>query len=1279
MKTQLPFRHLSIRVPWHDASWDGTVCRSPLSNNACLCLKGISESRDDVWESANAGAHVADLGDKIPPCLRERGGFMSSRSSTISIKHKLGHDEDYKHIMPTPFEVPAYSVPGVPFNWLNRDGAIAREERLGIGYDHGREPMERWKEKGAWVLHPANQRACLESFWSAILPSRSLVFFYAKAIPGIEDNRRVLIGAARVSELKPLREYIKGDPAGVGAWVWERAVVHTLRPNFTDGFLMPYHDLLRRIGNGDPLHLPDYVAFAPEEHRGEFSYATEHVTGDAALGALEEMRRCLDRCAKVTTGPWDRVHSWINDRIIEVRRQRGVCPGLGAALTAFGMPLGEIVAAALTTNIRDDDDPWQLVEKCFADNKTLPAPLRAQVTVSLQAKWNHLPKSRRAFLRLISRLALTADQAAMIWREEERGAAGIRSSAEEILANPYLISEQWTQPAARVSTQTDEEGNEEEETTVIPQPSFWTVDRAVYLPKALAAHHPLPGPEVRWEADDSRRVRALLGYILRASEREGHTALPQQLLLERAVSLAVEPSANVDADLITALRAKWESAPEDEDPDPELVFHGIRDGSFMVQTRKREAVTQKIRNLSRRVRLLKRWSVAADWAGLLNGHLPANDGSTREKKAREEKAAALAELVAARFSVLVGPAGTGKTSILKTLLNEPNIKNGGVLLLAPTGKARVRVQTQTGHTAQTIAQFLFRLQRYNGATGVYCINPDADGVTQFKTVIVDEASMLTEDQLAALLDAIKAVERVVLVGDPGQLPPIGVGRPFADLVEALRPAEEIWPCVAVGYAELTQRMRQDQRGGIEPLDLQFAEFFSGRVADDGILHHLAANPEDERLRCVRWEDAEDFRAKLRQTLREEFALPDNDLGGLCGTLGGTAGNGGWYFNRGAELRIEDWQILSPMNLAPGGTEELNRILHAEMRGGMVKYANGWQDLKFRVIKPLGAQQIVYGSKVINTVNRPHSAKYVWPRQGDGDSKPLLYLANGEIGVITGRCLFAKDGKKPWFPAQIEVCFASQPGFAYSFLASGFGDEGEAPLQLAYAITIHKSQGSEFKKTFVVLPKTAATLCRELLYTALTRHKEKVILLHEGDLRDLAHWASGSASATAQRFTTVNLQEPEPARRPLPVKVKDSSTGREGWYEQYLIHRTRSEILVSSKAEVVVANELDYAREKRWLDYVYEERLTATDGSSRLPDFTIRDKLDRTFYWEHCGMPDNPAYAKRWQEKLAWYSAQGIERWHPESQPDGQLIVTEDKGGRLDASKVKEIVRSIFAA
>ena len=77
-------------------------------------------------------------------------------------------------------------------------------------------------------------------------------------------------------------------------------------------------------------------------------------------------------------------------------------------------------------------------------------------------------------------------------------------------------------------------------------------------------------------------------------------------------------------------------------------------------------------------------------------------------------------------------------------------------------------------------------------------------------------------------------------------------------------------------------------------------------------------------------------------------------------------------------------------------------------------------------------------------------------------------------------------------------FSSHPGYTYNFYSSDFNEENEAILELAYAITVHKSQGSDFSRTFVVIPDLPIMLCRELLYTALTRQKERVIVLFQGD-------------------------------------------------------------------------------------------------------------------------------------------------------------------------------------
>src|SRR5262249_39657885 len=152
-----------------------------------------------------------------------------------------------------------------------------------------------------------------------------------------------------------------------------------------------------------------------------------------------------------------------------------------------------------------------------------------------------------------------------------------------------------------------------------------------------------------------------------------------------------------------------------------------------------------------------------------------------------EQADALERVTTRKLSVLVGRAGTGKTSVIGALLASPLLHADGVLLLAPTGKATVQLRKRApGALAQNIAQFLYGLRRYDGSRQRVKFEGNAP-YRGAKTVVIDECSMLTEDQLAAVLEALDPayVKRIILVGDPYQLPPIGVGRPFADLVAHL--------------------------------------------------------------------------------------------------------------------------------------------------------------------------------------------------------------------------------------------------------------------------------------------------------------------------------------------------------------------------------------------------------------------------------------------------------------------------------------------------------------
>lgn len=299
-------------------------------------------------------------------------------------------------------------------------------------------------------------------------------------------------------------------------------------------------------------------------------------------------------------------------------------------------------------------------------------------------------------------------------------------------------------------------------------------------------------------------------------------------------------------------------------------------------------------------------------------------------------------------------------------------------------------------------------------------------------------------------------------------------------------------------------------------------------------------------------------------------------------------------------------------------------------------------------KPLGAEQVVYGDKVINIRNTTVSEKRVYPVQG-----ALRYVANGEIGVAVGQ---TKGGKVNWAPSKLEVEFSSQPGFKYDFY--DWSDADDASLELAWAITVHKSQGSEFELVILVLPAALRSLSRELLYTALTRQRRRVVLFHEGELDALIEAAAPGNSETAQRLT--NLFE-----APAPVDVAGQRL------EDRLIHRTTSGVLVRSKNEVIIANILTGLG----VDWTYEEPFAGDDGRVVRPDFTIRTDAGMTVLWEHLGLLDNAQYRRKWELKRAWYEANGV---LPAGAATARatLLTTEDTGG-VDSEEWADTARSLL--
>lgn len=514
--------------------------------------------------------------------------------------------------------------------------------------------------------------------------------------------------------------------------------------------------------------------------------------------------------------------------------------------------------------------------------------------------------------------------------------------------------------------------------------------------------------------------------------------------------------------------------------------------------------------------------------------------------------------------------------------------------------------------------------------------------------------MLTEEMLAATIDALQGVERFILVGDPRQLPPIGAGRPFVDLVAYLAPAgvHNLFPCVGPCYAELTVLRRQT---GAKREDVGLARWFSGvpvPPGEDEFIDSVLYHDGSGNIAFKEWNDPEELRQLLMEVIIKELNLqgPD-DIAGFEKALGGVESSGYIYFNRGAAKYVEDWQILSPLRKKPHGVELINRLVHDTFRAGALDFAR--RDNRYRKVpRPMGPEQIVYGDKVINVSN--HRRKKVFPTEN-----AMAYLANGEIGIAVGQFKTKNMNKAPW---ALKVEFSSQPNFQYEFNNKDFGEETAPCIELAYALTVHKAQGSEFGTVILVLPNPCRLLSRELLYTAITRHRERLIILHQGKRSEIRTFSSGEHSEVAKRLTNLMIE-------PFPVEHSGVL------YEQNLIHRTLRGDMVRSKSELLIADRLH----THSIDYVYEQPLTL-GGQTRFPDFTIDDpESGLKFYWEHCGMLNDPFYKSRWERKLDWYKANEILPLEDGGGCNGILIVTRDNDrGGISTQEIEGYIKTMLS-
>ena len=1208
-KTQRKYvQHFSTRIPWKDNDYTGRIDDNPKYNVAAQVIPNISTSRNLEFEENNKGKCYKDVdSNELKNWITENAAFMSDSILSIKMHHPYSNRNNalFSHFKETIFKVEPYSFLLRPFSWTLIEKTKERQKHHNFYFDLEKtQQMLDWKT--SWVSHGESQKGIFEYFFSGIEPKNSLIFPYYKQVPFIEDGRRVIAGIGNIVSKIELHEYASDGSRDEKNFIWETNVAHSIRDDGKNGFLMPYHEIFQYSKEHPDFDISTVTLFEPAGFREEFSYTAEWVSYDAAIDILNQAKTVLENIKllqlKTANLAWVNTQlQYVAMQLKNVWNQRGVFPGLGTTLSAHGVKYGFDIAHYIDTS--ENDLITELTSYFKGDKITDDEKLDESLAEKEDEFWGLIRNENKArYFELLARINLSIEQAVYVWNT-------FKEQASEIIENPYRLFE-----LTRKETQ--------ERQVTISQ-----IDNAMFINPLVENKHPLHNPTKMRTQADKRRFRAMAIFVLEQAAVRGHTLLQYAQIVDEIAKLPLDCKTDFQVEKIEGVFEFLQGSDLYVDKNHEYI-------KLTEYQEYKEEIITAIEN-----RLHERLPNIQDWAEIINADLKELQVGNEEndKKARQEKANALKILEASKIAVLLGRAGTGKTATLGIFASSAEIKAGGVLALTPTGKARIQLENsfkKHSVTAEfmTIAQFLIRSEGFSWNTMTYRL-PNKQSTSNAQTVIIDESSMLTENMFAGILKLVAPhAKRIIFTGDPNQLPPIGAGRPFVDLISYL---EKEAPD---NVAKLNTGMRQNADGD----DFTFAQIFSdAEIVNKNILDRLGNNETDQRLKYIRYNDMEEFEKLFFEAIAETVKMESTeDIEGFNKSLGAT--KNGKYTNYNTGNNVEDWQVLSPTKFVGTGSYYLNNQIHLKYRQDIVE---GWNQYTWSKNKPLSDQNIVYGDKVISIVNEERNC---WDRIEQVEAEKV-YIANGEIGIMTNYPKqYGKNDKNDKF---YKFMFGSFDGKVFSYTKSDFGGENsESKLELAYALTVHKSQGSGFGNTIVVIHGKSSFLSKELLYTAFSRQREKLIILSDLSIKELAQYANDWHSDTKQRYTDLFKQ---------PNIIEVERYNQQRYFEEKLIHKTSRGEMVRSKSEVIVANILD----KLGIDYVYEEPLRI-QNKIYIPDFTLRYQ-GKIAYLEHLGMLGDKVYEKHWKEKKMHYHESNI------SEEQGNLIITKDgSDGSLDSTAIE---------
>ncbi|HEY2044152.1 MAG TPA: AAA family ATPase [Jatrophihabitans sp.] len=489
---------------------------------------------------------------------------------------------------------------------------------------------------------------------------------------------------------------------------------------------------------------------------------------------------------------------------------------------------------------------------------------------------------------------------------------------------------------------------------------------------------------------DPRRSRALVGYVLAAAAREGHTVNTVDQVIDDLSLLRVADPRQAISDAC----AGDEVEPVDSVVESMLALRRYADAE--------RVIAESIHRLDDSAKLIGKARAAKRRRSSTTPHIDPDGLDSVQRQAVDN---ALLHGV----SVITGGPGTGKSRTVATVVREVERAGHSVALAAPTGRAAKRLAELCDAEAMTIHRLLGVQPRSSaGEDGTTTLDFSAgfargtDWPLDQDVVVVDEASMLDVELAAALLKACADGTHLLFVGDSAQLPSIGPGQVLADLISS-----EVVPVV-----ELTTLYRQDAGGAIARL---------ATAVRRGEL--TSVDSPDREVVIVPARGSADCAHRVVQLMTD--SIP-----------------------RALDIPVEQVQVVTPVHRGPAGTLELNAALKAKLNPGRGGKSAGRFDP---------------GDRVVATANHL-------------EATPTGF-ANGEVGVV----MKVVD-------RVVTIDFGSGPADVTGKML--------ADISHGWAITVHRAQGSEFRAVIVVLPPEASRmLSRPLVYTALTRARQHLSVVH----------------------------------------------------------------------------------------------------------------------------------------------------------------------------------------